>query len=863
MNLLAEFKSMVLCRSHAKPAVPFSVLFKKFKAILERNNRILELMADMGDKLGGEYIFDRQYIFDTCERLNDHVFKLISDLCVLNHRKNTDLFIAFERIQHEIQEEMAGRHAFPMVKPAILLDDINSDLIDEVGNKFAGLGDLRNILSLPVTDGFVITTKTFFDFMEHNALFDLIQEKLSHWDGEDREYFRYMSRDLQQHILDAKVPRSISSHIDAMLDIISSRHRGIPLKFAVRSSAWGEGGEFSFAGQYDSVLNVPASGVPDAYKRVVASAYSPEAWQYRIHRGYREHETAMAVGCQIMVEAESSGVIYTYAPGMSDRESMVISAVWGLGPAVVDGTAESDTFILDREPPYAPIFSEPGQKDRRIAPIHGGGVDWQDVPEDIRGVPCLTAEQMNDLAQAAMAIERYYRQPQDIEWAFDKKGNLFILQARPLNIRPAGIETISVEDAFTSDQVIFSGKGTVVHGGVGCGKVRVVRKDQDLDDFPQGGILVAKYTSPRYSRVMNKVQGIITDIGSATGHMAALAREYRIPAIVDTGDATSILSNGDEITLDAGQRTVYRGLLTGLDQFDLTGEDVFEESYEFRLLRRLLRKINPLNLVDPHREDFKPTSCRTYHDITRYIHEKAVEKLIDLSENYQNQHDAPPRRFEFEIPLGLMIIDIENGTTAPRNSTSVTAADIVSVPMKALLEGLAESGMWETEPVSLDLKGFMSSLTRTFSAQMASPDTIGRNLAVVSKEYLNLNLRLGYHFNIVDAYIGDSLNDNYIYFRFLGGVTDLVRRSRRARFIAEVLERFDFRVETHGDLVVGRIKKFSGDRMAGKMRVLGGLIGYTRQLDIQMHSDSLVGHYLTDFIRRIQPFTEEDYGHSL
>lgn len=858
MNLLANIKSKIPSWPHTKPAIPFSVLFKKFKTILERNNRILELMADMSDKLGGEYVFDRQYIFDTTESLNDQVFKLVSDLCVLNQRKNTDLFIAFERIQHEIREEMAGRRSFPMVNPVIFLEEINSDHQDEVGNKFACLGDIRNILGLTVTDGFVITTKTFFDFMETNGLLAFIRELLSGWDGEDKRYFRDMSVKVQQRILDARVPRSLSAPIHAMLDRVCSRHKGNAARFAVRSSAWGEGGEFSFAGQYDSVLNVPKSGVLEAYKRVVASAYSPEAWQYRVHRGYHEHEMAMAVGCQVMVRAASSGVIYTYAPAIPGKESMVVSAVWGLGPAVVDGTAESDTFFLDREPPYNPIFSETAYKDKMIVCDSGDGTSWEDIPEEIRNAPSLSSFQLERLARAAMVIERYYRKPQDIEWAFDRNGSLIILQARPLKLGNAG--AAAVPGPALTGEVLLSGKGMVVHGGIGSGKVFVARRNDDLDDFPDGAILVSKYTSPRYSRVMHKVRGIITDIGSATGHMAALAREYRVPAVVDTGSATSVLHTGDEVTLDAGERTVYRGILRGLSQFDLSGEEVFEESYEFRLLRRLLKKINPLNLVDPHSEDFKAASCRTYHDITRFIHEKAVEKLIDLSENYQHQHDTPPMRFESDIPLGLLVIDIENGTNVPGNSSTVTVDGIVSVPMKALLEGLSEPGMWATDPV-LDLKGFLSSFTRTFSSQMALPEKIGRNLAVVSREYMNLNLRLGYHFNIVDAYIGESLNDNYVYFRFLGGVTDRIRRSRRARFIAEVLEKFDFRVETHGDLVVGRIKKISRDRTVCKMKILGGLIGYSRQLDIRMYSDSQVSRYLEDFSQRIQPIVEAEYGH--
>jgi pyruvate,water dikinase len=149
-------------------------------------------------------------------------------------------------------------------------------------------------------------------------------------------------------------------------------------------------------------------------------------------------------------------------------------------------------------------------------------------------------------------------------------------------------------------------------------------------------------------------------------------------------------------------------------------------------------------------------------------------------------------------------------------------------------------GMWSTEPVSVDLGSFMSSLTRTFSSSLATPKYLGQNLAMISKEYMNLSLRLGYHFNIIDAYISDKVNDNYAYFRFLGGVTDLQRRSRRARLLAELLEAHDFRVDVRGDLVVGRIKKLDTVRMVGKMKTLGHLVAFTRQLDVTMVSDAEV-----------------------
>ena len=858
MGVMNGLKGLLSFWSPSKPILPFSVLFKKFRSILERNNSILELMSDMGDKLGGEYVFDRQYVLDISEKVGDLVFKLISDLCVMTQNENVDLFIAFERIQHDIQEELAGRRAFPMTRQAVLLDELNSDSNEEVGNKFANLGDIRNTLGLPTMDGFVITTKAFFDFMEANGLGRHIENSLAALDEKDEAAFEAMCEDIRGRIFKGTIPRAVITNINSMLDILEDRYKGKPLRFAVRSSAWGEDSEFSFAGQYESVLNVTRKGILDAYRRVIAGAYAPEAWRYRLHRGYLESETAMAVGCHLMVDAEVSGAMYTYAPLPLEREAIMISAAWGLGPAVVEGLAESDTIVLDRMPPHRVLSNDLGCKTSKMVVEKDGGTAWVEVPRDLQDASCLSAEYIQRLAQAGIVIERYYRRPQDVEWAFDSKGNLYILQSRPLNVQPNQPERHRpfIDHAALSAQVLFSGKGTVVQGGVASGKVYVARSDDDLKDFPYGSILVARYTSPKYSRIMRKARGIVTDIGSATGHMATLAREYRVPTVVDTGVATRLLKTGDEVTLDAIQNVVYEGTVYELSQFEITQEEVFEESYEYRMLRRILKKVNPLNLVDPHSESFKAARCQTFHDITRFVHEKAIERLIDLSENYQRHHGTTPKRLDSSIPLGLVVIDIDKGTSVPPEVRSVTVEQIESTPMKALLQGLSESGMWETNPVAVDLGSLMSSFTRTFSSSLASPEDVGRNLAVISDNYMNLHLRLGYHFTILDAYIGDELNDNYIYFRFLGGVSNFQRRSRRARFIAEVMECFDFRVEVHGDLIVGRLKKMSKEWMVAKMKVLGGLIGYTRQLDVGMNSDEQVGLHLAEFMQRIQILSE-------
>ena len=176
-----------------------------------------------------------------------------------------------------------------------------------------------------------------------------------------------------------------------------------------------------------------------------------------------------------------------------------------------------------------------------------------------------------------------------------------------------------------------------------------------------------------------------------------------------------------------------------------------------------------------------------FRSITRYIHEQAVAELIALSENRQGILDAAARKLRSPLPLNLSIIDLDDEATG--DTADVAVDQLASVPLRELLTGLTASGMWTTDPVPVDMGSFMASLTRTLGVGGPGSEKLGRNLAVVSREYLNLNLHLGYHFVLVDAYVGESVNDNSLYFRFLGGVTDISRRARRARCIGNILDR--------------------------------------------------------------------------
>ncbi len=837
----------------------FADLFGLFQQILKLNNDVLDQIADMGSKLGGSYIFDQHYIHTACSELSEMVYRMINDLNAMSHNRYMDLYDAFQAIEHDIQAELAGRVVIPHSDYTIPYRMLSSEFAEVTGAKNANLAEVHNQLGLPTPDGFAITTSAFQAFMEYEGLGAAIAKLLGRWRREQVSEEEAESR-IRALVMAARLPHDLEKAIRAATEKLLKGEPPSRHFLALRSSAIGEDGEHSFAGQFDSIINLPAEKVVEGYKEVVAGLYSAQGLAYRQDKGFADHEVTMAVGCQLMVHPRVSGVMYTLDPRDLEREVMLVSAAWGLGGPVVAGEVLADQYLVERKPPHQGLGLDIVHKKKRLVPRREGGTVMEEVPRRLQSASCLNREQVKRLAEAGLALEKHFKKPQDVEWALDDLDRLFILQTRPLNLGGDMARMVcDISQVLDDYPVIFHHLGSVAQGGIGTGPVFMVESDEDLDRFPDHAVLVTRQSSPRMARVMRRAAAVLTDLGTPTGHMATIAREYRIPTIVGTEVATSLLKNGQEITVDARQNVIYEGTVKELCYYELS-EDSFEEMYEYRLLRRVLRKIAPLHLIDASSPDFTPAACTTFHDIVRFIHEKAVQELIhgEYLRGYARVEEVR-KRLKCGVPLSLVLIDLGDGLDPEAEGKVVEAAQLRSLPMRAFIQGLVQPGLWSTESVAVDFKSFMSSMTRTFSFSATGSKNLGQNLAVISKEYANISLRLGYHFTMIDAYISDNVNDNHVYFRFLGGVTDVLRRSRRARLLEQILDRNDFRVDVRGDLVVGRTKKLPRPLMEAKMRLLGYLVAYTRQLDVKMVSDQEVDRAWEEF-NRLQEAIEARLG---
>lgn len=832
----------------------FAILFGEFQQILELNNQVLELIAQANDTLGGDYIFDRQHVRTMSSEISDRVEKLIFTLESIAPKKYRELHHAFQRISAAIEGDMAGRFTCPVPDFVLPYSDINRNLVEAVGGKNAFLAEISSGVGLKIPAGFAITTAAYLEFIRINGLEPKISSILQHW-HQGTVSVASASAEIQGIILKGKLPAKLEKDMGQALEHLAGKRVLKKLYIAVRSSAFGEDGERTFAGQYSSSLNVKATDLTKTYLQILASAYGEKALTYRQSIGFDEGEVAMAVACQEMIDSQISGVLYTVNPSHPEKKKMMISATWGLGAPVVSGRANADSFVVTRSTPHQISDVNLVRKEKSLTLQKNGGTKEQAVNSDLQSKACLSNAQIGKIAESGLMIEKYFKCPQDIEFTLNRQGELVILQARRLAIAASTtVKPAALTELKNKYPVLLQGQGETAQKGVGIGPVFLMMWEEDLQHFPTGAILVARHATPLLAKVLPRAAAIITDVGSTTGHLATIAREFRVPCLLNTGQGTKVLKHGQDITVDTEEKIIYQGVVKELQDYTLTEYDI-AETEEYRLLRRVLRKIEPLNLLDPAEKNFVPAACRTLHDITRFVHEKAVSELID--HNYYHNHDLRTMsgKLDWSIPIDLVMIDIGGGLKKKRHDDGLINLDeVLSVPMAAMLAGLAHPKAWNNEPMSVDIGSFMSSLTRTFSPELAAPENVGRNLAVVSDCYANVSLRLGYHFTMIDAYLTDNINDNYAYFRFFGGVTDSTRRSRRAQFLGQVLASQDFRVEIHDDLVVARIKKLDKTNLRKRLYLLGLLIGFTRQLDVKMVSDQSIKEYITQL-----NFLMEDY----
>ena len=833
--------------------VDFRARYHQFKLLLNANNKSLEIMADIERALRLGQPFGMSFVKATCTAISVNVFQMIKNLAELGPGKYNELSNRFNGIQHNIDQLLTERKEVKDKRLIIPLKSIDKEMADLVGSKMANLGEIKNKIKIQVPEGFSITSAAYQKFMEHHDLQSEIERRFQSADLEDMERLYTLSSEIQQLIIRSRPPEDLHEAIMNACRELEGTVGG-KIGLAVRSSALGEDtARTSFAGQYRTELNVSSEEIIEAYKEVIASKYSLPAITYRLNRGFRDADISMGVGCLVMIDAEAGGVIYSRNPVDLSDNSIFINSVWGLPESVVDGSVACDLFVVTREKPIRVIQKEIKVKEKKSIRRSQDGVSRIDLPQDIGELPSIDETQACILAELAIKIEEYYTLPQDIEWAIDPDGAIYILQCRPLQ----QMETAKI--ALPEDMIRPDKEDIVVRGGItasqgsACGPVYFADTGVDILRFPEGAVLVVQQALPRWASLLNRAAAVVTEQGGFAGHLANIAREFGVPALFGVKGVRDQLNSGDIITVDAGGLTIYKGKIDSLLVESDIEKNLMQGSPVYDTLKKVSRHIIPLNLLDPDSPDFNPASCKTFHDITRFVHEKSVHEMFNFGKDHDFSERSSKQLF-YKVPMQWWILNLDDGFNEEVEGKYVKLDNIASIPMLAFWDGFV-AVPWDGPP-AIDGKGFMSVVFRSTQNTALTPGVrsryADRNYFMISKNYCSLNSRLGYHFSTMEALVSDRVNENYVGFQFKGGAADYQRRLKRALFIKELLEKCDFRVEVREDNLIARVEHHEKEYMKKRLQILGYLTLHTRQLDMIMANDSEVRYYKAKIMKDIR-----------
>lgn len=427
-------------------------------------------------------------------------------------------------------------------------NQITRNDIPTAGGKGANLGEMyRN--EIPVPNGFVVSSGAYFDFVNSTSVKEKILHELSGLNTENTADLKAASEHIKTAILTAELPQSLKDNIKSYYHELCGE---FDKPVAVRSSATAEDlPDASFAGQQETYLNVMGyEHVVRAVQKCWASLFEQRAIYYRTEKGFSHLKVGIAVPVQLMVQSETSGIMFTVNPVTNNQKEVSIEAAFGLGQPIVSGELTPDQYIVSKD----------GYK---ITSKNLATQTWQftkagkiPVSKAYQKVQKLSDKHVVELARIGEKIEKHYGFPCDIEWGLEHE-KLYIVQSRPVTTLKMKIEGEVEKIDASAGKFLLEGLGA--SPGVASGTVRILTSAKEIGKIKTGDVLVATMTNPDFVPAMKKAVAIVTNEGGRTSHAAIVSRELGIPAVVGTQQATKMLKDGEIITVDGIQGKVYEG----------------------------------------------------------------------------------------------------------------------------------------------------------------------------------------------------------------------------------------------------------------------------------------------------------------
>jgi len=486
-----------------------------------------------------------------------------------------------------------------MKKYILWFKEINIKDVPVVGGKNASLGEMYRNLSkkgVNIPNGFAISAQAYFYFLEKGKIKKTIQELLSEFNPKSIKSLQETGKKIRKLILDTPLPEDLEKDIVKNYRKLCKIYKQNNLDVAVRSSATAEDlPSASFAGQHETYLNVRGEEeLLKAVKNSYASLFTDRAIMYREEKGFKHMDIGLSTGVQKMVRSDlaSSGVMFTLDTETGFSNVVLINSIFGIGEMIVKGLITPDEFYVFKptlkQGYRAIIRKDLGRKTKKYIYNKKAGLKEVVVSKKDQLKFSLSDNEILTLAKWGVIIEEHYSKiqkkwmPQDIEWAKDgKTGELFIVQSRPETVHSIAGNVYEEYKIKTAKKPILN--GIAIGNKIGIGKIHIIKNASKLSEFKKGEVLVTKMTDPDWTSVFPMASAVITDEGGKTCHSAIISRELGVPCIVGTENATKILKNGQEVTVDCTQ---------GLDGKIFDGKVPFKiKKYNFEKFPKVKTKI--------------------------------------------------------------------------------------------------------------------------------------------------------------------------------------------------------------------------------------------------------------------------------
>jgi|GEM_PF-6130622 pyruvate,water dikinase len=682
------------------------------------------------------------------------------------------------------------------------------------GSKGYWISKLKTVFSNNIPPGFIVTTKGYDVFLRQSELNEKIKLLCSKpSDLNDQDKAHTISLRIRNLIENSKLPEDMENEIIKSAEKITG---GREVKWVVRASVSDEVGDHSFAGQFENLTEVENKDLPDAYKKVISGKFGYQALMYRAVSGYSEIRTPMAVVFMPMLSMRIKGNVKTADFNYLQENITIINYTF------LESNEEltaSFTF-LDEKPK---LFTSVTQKN---------------------DISRMESELLYQIAVMAGEAKQETGSDLDIDWCVNDSGDIFFLQARKIVLN----RRESWDQPGRVDTNLITSSGKTLFPGRADGNLKVLKSRKDIENVKEGSVILIDKPEDYLVPVLPLAAAVIIIDSDPFDPILSLIKDLSIPSVYQVGaKEAATLYYKNLISVDATKRRIYNGIRWPR----------IRERVNARIKNRTMTKgesplyhyVLNLNLRSPDSPTFKAKLCGSVHDVIWYIQEISTRTIFEFGDYQKRKKGSKSIKLKTDLPLNLKVIDLDLSCVA--NDKRAFPENIKSELFQALWEGVSDTDLfwpprWEKKMVDMPVE-FSEIVLGGSKGPRRKNDY---NYLLLSKDYLNLNARISYHYTMVDAVVRPGFDKNHIHFRFWDGGGSFEARTLCACFLERVLLHHGFGVERNGDVINSWYRFYPEEDTMNKLVMIGRLIVCARELDAVLNTQRDVKLYSDYFINR-------------